>query len=514
MSQVSHSTKQTKPASVAQAAAAVDVKVTAYTQGPAIFREKRILTLPEGKSTVAVAGLPQTFVPNSLTITGVSGEGKLTLGALSYREPSLSLDAILKKAIGTTVSLVERTQVGEYRTSGKLLHVLNNQAVLEQANGSLLVVPMSDRIDLLAETLAGLTKTSSLQLEPTASRAADYTVGILFAADGLSWNLNYEAFYDAAGEKLDRFACWVNLTNKSGADIDAAKIKLIFGANTGYEDSRRNRAARPMMAMAAASPEGGGGGLESMSFGADSAAVESVGEQKLYTLPESLSIAQDETKQTMLFLSEGVPVTPEYYLNYTGYALDPDGQRTSANKLPVNVRLKLANSTANKLGLALPPGSVKIFEADSSGSLQRTDSSRLGNHVAGNEEFELALNTPCKDLKATRRITFLREDPLPAPAPAPQPALTAGPSAAAPAPIKEEKPPRYREEEREIVFFNFKDKDVDIKVHDAVPHDAEYIKALVGVKSHATSGGAAAFTVSVPKNGQATRAYRIKYRIG
>jgi hypothetical protein len=505
---------QTKTSStvVANAAAAADAEVTAYSQGPAIFREKRILTLPAGKSKVTLAGLPETFVANSLTVTDVkfgegAGEGRLKLGALSYRDASLSLQAILEQAVGTEVTLIERTNAGELKTTGKLLHVLGNQAVLE-SQGRLTVTPLSDRLALDPSTLAGLSTTASLQLEPTASVAGNYSVSILFAADGLSWNLNYEVFYDAQNEKMARFACWVNLTNKSGADIDAAKIKLIFGANTGYnEDNNRGRKnARPMMAMAAAAPMGGGGGLESASFDVDGASVESVGEQKLYTLPDTLSISHDETKQTLLFLSENVPVTPEYYLGWSGYPLDPDGQATGQNKLPVNVRLKLANSKESTLGLALPPGSVKIFEKDSTGSLQRTDASRIVNHVAAGESFELALATPCKDLKATRRLTFLKDDPIPAPEPKP----VAGETPKEPV----EKKPRFREEEREIVLLNFKDKDVDVKVQDSLPHEVEFIKPLDGVKNLASAGGAHTFTVSVPKSGQVKLTYRIKYRIG
>jgi len=502
MSQTSQPKKSTKV--VANAAAAADCEVTAYTSGPAIFREKRVLTLPEGRSKVALAGLPETFVANSLTITNVSGEGTLKLGALSYRDASLSIPAILEQAIGTTVTLIERTNAGEVKTTGKLMHILGNQAVLE-IQGRLTVTPLSERLDLHPDTLAGLSTTASLQLEPTASCAGPYSVSILFAADGLAWTLNYEVFYDAKNEKMARFACWVNLTNKSGADIDAAKIKLIFGANTGYTDYS-NHGRQGVRAMAMASPKmAGGGGLESASFSMDSAEVESVGEQKLYTLPDTLSIARDETKQTMLFLSENVPVTPEYHLAYGGYPLDPDGQATSRQKLPINVRLKLANSKENGLGLALPPGSVKIFEPDSSGSLQRTDASSVATHVASGENFELAMATPSKDLKATRRLTFLKDDPMP---------VVPTPVAGEEKPKEVEKKPRFREEEREIVIFNYKDKDVEVRVQDSMPHDAEFIKALDGVKALATTGGVSSYAVVVPKNGQAKVSYRIKYRIG
>jgi hypothetical protein len=496
-----------------------DVEVTAYTSGPAIFRETRDLALSEGRSVVAVEGLPQTFVPNSLTVTGVKGPGRLTLSALSYREPSLSLEAILQKAVGTNITLVERTPAGESRTQGQLLHVLNRQVVLQEANsGSLKVLPLSDRLELSKDTLEGLTTSSSLQLEPRASVSGEYGVSILFAAEGLAWSLNYEAFYDSAKEQLDRFACWVNLTNNSGAAIDEAKVKLIFGANTGYNDGQSNRrspkgGARPMMAMAM-SADAGGGGLESASFDAPGASSESVGEQKLYTLPDVLTIENGETKQVLLFLAEKVAVKPEYHLGYQHYQLEPDSERAALNKGPVNVRLKLKNETANKLGLPLPPGGVKIFEADSTGSLQRTDASQLYAHVAAGEAFELALNTPSKDLKATRRLTFFKDDPLPPPAPvAPQgPVLTAGqphqPSQ------QVERAPRFREEEREIVLYNYKDKDVEVKVQDAIPHEAEFIKPLSGVRELVAVGGMSSYGVTVPKGGQAVVSYRIKHRIG
>ena len=199
---------------------------------------------------------PRHSCPIRSPLPGVEGPGRLTLGALSYREPSLSLEAILQKAVNTHITLVERTPAGESRTQGKLLHVINRQVVIQEAgSASLKILPLSDRLELSTDTLEGLTTTSSLQLEPRASVSGEYGVSILFAAEGLSWSLNYEAFYDSVNERLDRFACWVNLTNNSGAAIDEAKVKLIFGANTGYNDGQSNRrspkgGARPMMAMA------------------------------------------------------------------------------------------------------------------------------------------------------------------------------------------------------------------------------------------------------------------------
>jgi len=39
-------------------------EVTVYLGGPALVRENRLVILPEGKSEVSLAGLPEQLVPN------------------------------------------------------------------------------------------------------------------------------------------------------------------------------------------------------------------------------------------------------------------------------------------------------------------------------------------------------------------------------------------------------------------------------------------------------------------
>jgi hypothetical protein len=73
-------------------------EVTVYLGGPALVRENRLVTLPEGKSEVSLAGLPEQLVPNSVTITNVTGDGAFKLGPFSYRPANLSVAAILEKA--------------------------------------------------------------------------------------------------------------------------------------------------------------------------------------------------------------------------------------------------------------------------------------------------------------------------------------------------------------------------------------------------------------------------------
>jgi hypothetical protein len=520
----------------------VSSEVTVYLGGPALVRERRHVSLPEGKSEVSLAGLPEQLVPNSITITHVDGAGNFKLGPFSYRPANLSVQAILAKAVGTTVTIMERDQNGEKNTTGKLVHVIHNQAVIEEASsGKVVIVPIGNRYSVDPSVLQGLTSLASLVMEPTVSKAGEFGIGIMYAAEGLSWANRFEVFYDAAAEKLIRFACWVDLTNNSGAAIGDTKFKLIAGHNNGYYDQQmRNRGAKGGMRPMAMAASLGGSGLESASMSFDSAEVESVGEQKLYTLPDSLALENGETKQTVLALSENVPVKPEYYLQDSSYYLEVNRRRNEQNKIPVHVRLKVANTKAANLGFALPSGSVNIFEPDSSGSLQRTDSSSLSSHVAAGEAFTLHLNTPSKDIKATRRLTRQIVDPVvveseevveeggldtanggieaqPTPATTGmRPAVTATVAAPASAAkkVKKEKKPRYAEEDRELVIHNYKDKDVEVQVTDQLPSfELQFLKAIDGVNNLVQAQGAGSFTVNVPKGGKTVVTYTIKYRV-
>jgi hypothetical protein len=508
-------------------------EVTVYLGGPALVRENRLVILPEGKSEVSLAGLPEQLVPNSVTITNVTGDGAFKFGPFSYRPANLSVAAMLEKAVGTTVTLFDRDHLGECSTTGKLVHVINNQAVLEEAStNKMVIVPLGNRYSVDPSVLKGLTNMASLVMEPTVSKEGRYGIGIMYAADGLSWARRFEVFYDAKAEKMLRFACWVDLTNNSGAPIGDTKFKLIAGVNNGYQQVNRGRSpmgGARMMSMAA-SADFGGGGLESASFSADNAEVETVGEQKLYTLPDTLALDNGETKQTVLVLAEGVPVKPEYYLQDTGYYLTPGRRDAPENKLPVYIRLLVANDQESNLGFALPSGAVNIFEPDSSGALQRTDASNLGSHVAAGEGFTLHLGTPSKDVKATRRLTKQTIDPVVVLAAAEEGGPEAGlevsavPSIDGPAAMaasvapaaakKPEKKPRYCTEERELVIENFKDKDVEVQVTDTLPSfELEFTKPIEGVKGLVQAQGAGSFTVVVPKGGKTKVVYAIKYRV-
>ena len=77
-----------------QSPGAASTDVTVYQGGQAVVREQRTLDLKEGATEVFLEGMPTQFQPDSLTVLGYDGPGKLTLGAplaLSFPREKLNV---------------------------------------------------------------------------------------------------------------------------------------------------------------------------------------------------------------------------------------------------------------------------------------------------------------------------------------------------------------------------------------------------------------------------------------
>jgi hypothetical protein len=532
--------------------------LTAYQAGPAVVRENRVLTLGKGRSRVFIGGLPSQFVEGSSTVVSVKGTGKFKLGAKSLRPANLTQQALLHQSIGSKITLIEESKAGEERKiEGELVHIVDGRyAVLKTKNEgeAVLVVPLTQKFELNNGIPAGLSNLTVLVMEPTVETAGEFDMKLLYETNGINWAPWFEVFYNAKTKKLDRFACYVDITNNSGAKIENAVLKLIAGTNNSDAANRAARKGRggvrmAAMAMSASLESAGGGGMEMADFSQEAAEVESVGEQKMYKLVDPVTLENGVPNSPALVFCTDVPVEHEYHAHH-GYYQSLDGEnREDLPKQPVMVKLRLMNSAAKNLGQALPPGSVRIFEPDSAGEMQKTDSSQVTQHVAVDEAFALDLRTPCRDLKHTRELIDWREDPaevedevevtpeggletdtdedagdateaLTPRITAMMPAMSAAVEGGADKKKKEKKQPkpRFREEEREIVLHNFKDEAVEVIVHENVPHNAEFLTKSQDFAKFNAGQGNGTFKVTVPAKsekacGSASVKYRIKYRI-
>ncbi|MBX9690232.1 MAG: hypothetical protein K2X27_26200 [Candidatus Obscuribacterales bacterium] len=508
--------------------------ITVYQAGDAVVHETRQLKLAAGKNQVHLEGLPGQFVDDSFEVLETSGPGQFKLGADCFAPADLSTAELLAKALGGKVTFIEQTQQGVLRHTGKLLYVLGNQVVLETAEG-VQVLPLTQKFEL-PELPKGLSATPSLTLEPTVSAEGSYTLKSMYETGGLSWSARYSLYYDEKTGKTG-LRCRVKLSNQTGANFEDATFKLLAGYNSSR--SRSNSARGGARAASV--------GLEAAAFSApmaDAPQVETLGEVKLYVLPEPLSLRHNQTKRPYLIVAKDVPVQSELFLpSYYGYQNYDAQPGEDAQKLPVYVRLRMRNDEKSNLGMALPAGEVAVFQPDSSGTFQKTDPSLSLQAVASGEAFKLELRTPSADVKATRVLRDFHEDPEvsePEVKPVPEGGFDyhtqGGPGVGTPelhahlrsevletAEVEEDDAdaeesgkkkvkPRFRTEQREVTVYNFKNKPVQVIVHEPLPGTKfELLSSSQAFAERSNDQGS--FKLEVPAGGKASVSYGLKWRI-
>lgn len=453
------------------------VELAVYQSGDAVVHESRTVHLSEGKIEILLDGLPTGFVEDSFEIDEVGGPGNFTLGPDCFQAADLSAQTLLQKSIGSKITLLEQTQQELIPTTGTLRYVLNREVVLETDRG-LVVMPMTAKFELSAKLPRDVNSTPTLTQEASVDKAGDYNINSKYEVSGMEFSTSYRINYDDKTERVTELRCRVKLANGTGADYTDAVVKLLAADNSsgsrggGRMSSRSaNIESRQSMSVSAmAAP------------GAEPAQVRSVGETKLYELPERLSIKAGQTKRPYLYIARDIPVTAELYLRQSAYY---DEAREDDRKLPVNVRLKLKNDKDHNLGMALPAGTAAVYQPEqnkdqSQGKYQKTDPGLSVPAVAEGEAFKLSLSTPSSDVKATRRLVRFHQDtdvitvemvnerlaglgetlkatgsqPLPSPLPGDP---------------DKKKMPLFREEERVVTIYNYKERAVEVLVHEPLP---------------------------------------------
>jgi hypothetical protein len=117
---------------------------------------------------------------------------------------------------------------------------------------------------------------------------------------------------------------------------------------------------------------------------------ESFADYHLYTLDHPVSLRDRESQSFTMLAPRTIKVTPRYL--YRG------------NQRGVTSQLVIENSSAAGLGVPLPGGRVRVYEADESGALQFTGEARIG-HTAEGEKMTLDVGTAF-DLAAERREVY------------------------------------------------------------------------------------------------------------
>jgi hypothetical protein len=119
-------------------------------------------------------------------------------------------------------------------------------------------------------------------------------------------------------------------------------------------------------------------------------AQESFSDYHLYTLGRKTTINNAETKQVSMLTGTGVPVRKRYLVEGQEFYYRNGQHPGSPIKDVVQVFYQLKNEERGGLGMPMPAGVVRVYQADSKGGTQFVGEDHI-NHTPKDEELNLKI---------------------------------------------------------------------------------------------------------------------------
>jgi hypothetical protein len=321
------------------------VAVTIYNQDLALVKDRRVVPLVAGVNRLAFIDVSAQIRPETALLS--TSEGRLAVLEQNFDFDLLTPEKLLEKSVGRTVRVITTNPETGVET-------VEEATVLSVTGG--VVLRIGDRIEtaptgriVFAEVPANLRARPTLVVEVDNDTIGDKPVELAYLTGGLSWSADYVAALSSDEKTLDLNGL-VTLTNVSGTTYRDARLQLVAGdVNRVRQDMLYKT---EMMTAEAAAP-------------APAMSEEALFEYHLYTLERPTTIADNQTKQVALLSGSGIPVEKEY--RFVNIANAYDYIRAETPRANASVRLAFDNTEADRLGLPLPMGTVRVYKSDSDG---------------------------------------------------------------------------------------------------------------------------------------------------
>ncbi|MDR7118689.1 DUF4139 domain-containing protein [Caulobacter sp. BE254] len=352
----------------------------AMAKGLIQVTETRTVFLPAGRHTLRFDGVADALIPQSATVEGLPGPAV----ERNYDYALLSPGTLVERSLGQTVRIVRTNRRTGRRTEEAAILRQGPEGVVLQTSGGVEALGCSGGAEALVfdAVPAGLSDKPALSTVVDVAAPTQATLTLSYLAIGVNWQADYVARIRPDGRTLD-LTGWLTLVNASGTSFADAPTQAVAGRLSRVEvDVKRGEAkpiarncwpmdtthlgrrlvhpepppAPPMMMMAPA-PMMEGGLDEVVVTGKRKLAEQSeLGDYKLYTLPEPVTVAARQTKQVAFLDQKGVAFQRLYVVQ-----LWSDFEHADA-PLAATVVLRLDNKPADGLGKPLPSGALAVFE--------------------------------------------------------------------------------------------------------------------------------------------------------
>jgi len=443
-----------------------DLSVTVYNSNLALVRDVRQIRLEGGVFPLRFEDVAASILPATVHFRSLTDSAKLRVVEQNYEYDLLDPQKLLQKYVGREITLVVRET-----DSGSTKWVETKALLLSDNGGPVWKIGNEIVTGMTAESYRFPDLPDNLYSRPTLVWTLDnrgsnaQRVEASYLTNNMNWSADY-VLTVGRDEKTADLDGWVTLVNNTGATYHDAKLQLVAG-----EVHRIPQAEGAMRDML----------VKEMSAPAAKPAFEqeAFSEFHLYTLGQRTSIQNNESKQISLLSGTNIPV--EKYLAVEGqpyFYRNPQGIGNAISQ-PVKVFYRFKNDEKSGLGMPLPAGTVRVYQADSKGEVEFGGEDAI-NHTPKDEALRIYVGNAF-DVVCERKQTDYKK-------------LASN----------------LYELEYEITLRNHKDRAVNVEVREPVGGDWDVLNAnYKWTKLDASTIG---FQIPIDKDGAATLDYRVRVK--
>jgi len=436
------------------------VAVTVYNSNLGLVKDVRRIRLPRGLTDVKFTEVASQIMPQTVNIKSLTDPDGLEVLEQNYRYDLLTPGKLIEKFAGKEIKVLKdgiEIPITILSTNEGLIYRMGDRIFTDRDG-----YPGKMIFPAIPENLIP-NPTLVWRLDNRTDRPQ--RIEATYLTQGINWRADYVTILDKDDRAMD-LTGWVTLDNKSGTGYRDASLKLVAGDVNRVFD--RMGYANGLRALEKAENKPASVGFSEAAFF----------EYHLYTLERATTIRNNETKQISLLTANAVPVAKRfYYYGAQQYYRAPYGVPLSNQKIGVYV--EFANKKAHHLGMPLPKGTVRVYKADTDGSLQFVGEDQI-DHTPKDETVKIKMGDAF-DVVAERKQTEWRK-------------LASD----------------LYEVAFEISVRNHKDSPVTVNVIEPIPGDWEILQASQDYKK--LEAHTVQFDVPVKKDGEVKLTYRVRMR--
>lgn len=353
-----------------------DLALTVYNSDLALVRDVRNVQLPSGSFDLRFMDIAATVNPATVHFRSLTEPSHLDVVEQNYEYDLLEPEKLLRKYVGRDVTLVRtRTDNGttsEEEVKARLLSY--NNAPVWRIGNEIVTGMHADHIRF-PELPNNLYTHPTLIWTLENSGGARHRVETSYLARQLAWNADYVLTVGRDDRAADLDG-WVTLTNGSGTSFRNAKLQLVAGDLNIVRQTLDKLQSRADAPMAAAAPR--------------AMTQEAFSDYHLYTLDRKTTINNAETKQVSMLSGTNVPVQKRYVVEGQQWYYHNGRHSGAPIKDVVQVFYQMRNGEKSSLGMPMPAGTVRVYQADSRGGVQFVGEDRI-QHTPKDEVVNLKI---------------------------------------------------------------------------------------------------------------------------